>query len=74
LTRVCEGVIFETVEVVKDLMAKAETKMGLKVFTTILDKTYQLGRKVTEQFKESMEIVFDPSLPKWNYTAKPQAT
>ncbi|PZD75534.1 hypothetical protein C1752_00571 [Acaryochloris thomasi RCC1774] len=57
----------------KELMATAKTKTGLKVFTTVLDKVYQTGRKVTEEFKESMEIVFDAYLPKWNYTAKPQA-
>lgn len=73
LTRVCEGVIFETVEVVKDLMEKAKTKTGLKVFATVLDKVYKTGRKVTEGFKETMEIVFDDYLPQWNYTAKPQA-
>ena len=74
LTRVCEGVIFNTVEVVQELMAKAKTKTGLKVFTTILDKVYQTGRKVTQGFKESMDIVFDAYLPKWNYIAKPQVT
>ena len=55
-------------------MGKAKTNTGLKVFTTILDKAYQTGRKVTEGFKESMDIVFDAYLPKWNYIAKPQVT
>ncbi|MGF1603202.1 MAG: hypothetical protein ACFCU8_14495 [Thermosynechococcaceae cyanobacterium] len=50
----------------------SQTKTGLQVFTTVLDKVYQTGRKVTQEFKESMEIVFDAYLPKWNYTAKPQ--
>ena len=72
LTRVCKGVIFESVEVVKELMAKATTKTGLKVFTTILDKVYLTGRKVADNFKETMQIVFDELLPQWNYTAKPQ--
>lgn len=72
LTRVCEGVIFNTVEIIQDLMATAQTKTGLKVFTTILNKVYQTGRKVPEAFKTSMAIVFDVYLPKWNYTAKPQ--
>jgi hypothetical protein len=72
LTRVCEGVIFESVETVRDLMGKAKTKTGLKVLATVLDKAYQTGRKVTQEFKETMEIVFDAYLPKWNYTAKPQ--
>lgn len=73
LTRAAQGVIFENVEMVKDLMAKAKTQTGLTVFATILDKIYQTGRKVTEEFKQTMEIVFDEHLPKWNYTARPQA-
>ena len=72
LTRVCKGVIFESVEVVKELMAKATTKTGLKVFTTILDQVYLTGRKVADDFKETMPIVFDELLPQWNYTAKPR--
>ena len=72
LTRVCQGVIFESVEIVRDLMATATTKTGLKVFTTILDKIYQTGRKVNAEFKENMQIVFDEFLPRWNYTVKPQ--
>jgi hypothetical protein len=73
LTRVCQGVIFESVAIVKDLMEKAKTQTGLTVFAAIWDKVYQTGRKVTEEFKQTMEIVFDEYLPKWNYTAKPQA-
>lgn len=72
LTRVCQGVIFESVEIVRDLMSTAQTKTGLQVFTTIIDKVYATGRKVTQQFKDSMEIVFDSVLPQWNYIAKPQ--
>lgn len=72
LTRVCQGVIFESVEMVKDLMARAKTHTGLKVFTQVLERVYQTGRQVTENFKQTMEIVFDDYLPQWNYIAKPQ--
>lgn len=72
LTRVCQGVIFESVAIVKNLMEKAKTQTGLTVFAAIWDKVYQTGRKVTEEFKQTMAIVFDEYLPKWNYTAKPQ--
>lgn len=68
----CQGVIFESVQSVKELMEKATTRTGLKVFTTIFDKVYQQGRKVVEGFKASMKIVFDELLPQWNYTAKPE--
>lgn len=53
-------------------MAKAKTQTGLKVFTSILDRVYETGRKVTQEFKQPMEIVFDDYLPQWNDTAKPQ--
>lgn len=72
LTRVCQGVIFESVEIVKDLMAKAKTQTGLRVFASVLDQVFETGRKVSHEFKQTMEIVFDEHLPKWNYTAKPQ--
>jgi hypothetical protein len=52
--------------------ATATTRTGLSVFTTILDKTYQKGRKVAEGFKTNMTIVFDEFSPQWNYTAKPE--
>jgi Rhodopirellula transposase DDE domain len=64
--------IFDRVQTVQDLIATATTRTGLKVFTTILDKTYQTGRKVVEDFKTNMKIVFDQFLPQWNYTAKPE--
>lgn len=74
LTRVCKGVIFDQVETVKDLMATATTKTGLKVFTTIIDKVYETGKQATEEMKANIQIVFDKILPQWNYTAKAQST
>ncbi len=72
LTRVCQGVIFNSVEIVKELMAQATTRNGLTVLTTVLDGVYKTGRQVTDIFKQEMEIRFDEYLPKWNDTAKPQ--
>ena len=68
LTRACQGVIFSSVELVKDLMSKTTTKTGLEVDVTILDKVYETGRKVSAQFKEQMRVIFDDELPRWNYT------
>lgn len=71
LTRACQGVIFEEVETVKELMASATTRTGLRVFVNILDKVYETGKKAGKTFKEGMTIVFDKVLPQWNYTAVP---
>ena len=73
LSRACKGVIFQSISTVSKFMATATTQKGLQVFTTIIDKTYQIGKKVAKDFKEKMEIFFDDFLPQWNYTAKPQS-
>jgi transposase len=71
ITRSCQGVIFSSLEVVTDLIAKTRTKTGLKVFVHVIDKLYEIGRKVTKNFKSEMRIVFDKILSKWNYRAIP---
>jgi Rhodopirellula transposase DDE domain len=73
LTRACQGVIFHTIDLVKELMEKAKTKTGLRVTVDILDKVYQTGRKYAASFKQTMPIMFDPILPKWNYRAVPSS-
>jgi len=35
---------------------------------------YHIGRKVAEDFKAKMRIVFDELLPQWNYRAIPART
>ncbi len=72
VTRACQGVIFKSVEIVKELMARTKTKQGLRVTVNVIDKVYQTGREVAESFKVNMPIVFDEFLPRWNYTAVPQ--
>lgn len=73
VTRACQGVIFTGRELVKELMAKTNTKTGLKAFVHIIDKAYQTGRKVAADFKDNMRISFDDFLPQWNYRALPLA-
>lgn len=52
-------------------MAQAKTTTGLKVFTHILKRTFETGRKITDGFKNNMRIKFDEYLPQWNYVAIP---
>lgn len=73
ITRACQGVIFTSVALVKQLIQKASTKSGLNVTVNILDKVYQTGRKVTADFKLTMRVIFDDILPRLNYTILPIA-
>ena len=72
VTRACQGVIFTSLELVKALMEKTQTQTGLSVAVNVLNKVYKTGRKVADNFKNTMKIVFDEYLPKWNYRAVPQ--
>jgi hypothetical protein len=71
ITRACQGVVFTSIELVKELIEKTRTSTGLSVIVKIIDKVYETGRKVVDGFKETMRIVFDDFLPQWNYTAVP---
>jgi transposase len=71
VTRACQGVIFTSIELVKELMENTRTSTGLKAFVHIIDKAYETGRKVVADFKQNMRILFDDFLPGWNYCAIP---
>ncbi len=71
VTPACQGGIFTSLELVKELIEKTMTSTGLKVTVQIIDKVYLTGRKVADDFKETMQLVFDDFLPQWNYTAIP---
>lgn len=71
VTRACQGVLFTSVDLVKDLIKKTKTSKGLKVLVNIIDTVYQIGRKVADDFKQNMRIVYDNFLPAWNYRVIP---
>ncbi len=71
VTRACKGLIFRSIEIVKEAMGNAKTKTGLKTISSVLEKTYDTGKKVSSDFKKNMKIIFDDFLPQWNYRAVP---
>ena len=72
VTRACQGVVFKSIEIVKELISKTKTSTGLRVTVTLFEKVYETGRKTSETFMRDMPIIFDDYLPKWNYRAVPQ--
>ncbi len=71
LTRAMQGVILTSHRLVQTLLERATTRTGLKVVVNIIEKTYQIGRKVADNYKDTMQIVFDDFLGHWNYRALP---
>ena len=74
ITRSLKGVILKSHEIVKELIGKTKTKKGLRVKANIINKVYETGRKCSEIFKETIWIVFDDVLPRWNYKAVPASS
>src|SRR3989454_4643390 len=72
VTRACQGVLFDSLHTVKELIQKTKTQQGLTVTVRVLDTLYEGGRTVSDAFKKHMPIVFEKLLPKWNYWAVPQ--
>jgi len=62
MTRAMQGVIFANHELVKDLIEMTSTRTGLQVVAHIVSKVYETGKKVADDFKDTMCIVFDESL------------
>ena len=73
ITRAWQGIIFTSLKLVVEVLSKTQTQAGLQVFVHVLDKVYATGRKVADDFKTHMRIVFDECLPAWNYRAIPAA-
>ncbi len=72
-TRACQGVILHAVEIAQQFMERAKTSTGLRVTVSMLHKVYATGRRCAADFKETMKIVFEEHLPKWNYCAIPES-
>ena len=71
VTRAGEGVVFQSVSLVKQLIERTQTSTGLRVTVDILDRVYETGRKITQEIKSSLRVVTDAFLPVWNYTVMP---
>jgi hypothetical protein len=72
VTRACQGMLFRSLAVVKQLMEKTQTRTGLRVVVDVMDKVYETGRKVGESVKKALHLIRDLVLPKWNYRILPQ--
>ena len=71
VTRACQGVVFDRLSTVVQLMRNTRTSTGLRVTVRVVDKFYATGQACTAEFKRAMPIVFDEDMPRWNYRAVP---
>jgi len=71
VTRAWSGIVFRSLDIVIRCLRRTRTSSGLRVTMAVLDKVYELKRRVSNHVLESPSIQFDAWLPTWNYTAVP---
>jgi hypothetical protein len=62
-----QGEVFNNYDIIKELAEQTTTKTGFSVKAWINTKTYQTGKKASEEFMKAMPVLFSKFLPKWNY-------
>lgn len=74
VTRVSQGIFLKSAEMLRDVMRRAKTKSGLRVFATVVNRIYNLGVQATDDFIDHIRahVRFDRVLPDWNYVLLPR--
>ncbi len=65
------GVPLESYETILNFIATTTTKTGLRVQSTLSDKEYETGIKISGNQMASLSIEYSSTLPCWNYTIRP---
>jgi hypothetical protein len=74
VTRACQGVVFDKLSTVVELMRKTRTRQGLRVTVRVIERFYATAQPCSPEFKAAMPILFDDELGQWNYRAVPTST
>lgn len=72
VTRKLQGLFLTSLEMVRDLVRRATTTTGLRVFARALRGEYQIGIHHDPHSLASLRTLPVPILPKWNYVILPQ--
>ncbi len=68
VSRSLKGVIFRSIESIRDAVARTTTSTGLKVKVSVMQRIYQRGVQASEAFLMGDYILRDYNLPNYNYT------
>ena len=73
VTRSMGGGVLDSMQTMRDLIKRrATTRKGLLVRVRCLKRDFQRGVKASKEFLENPTTIFEPLLPKWNYSFKPR--
>ena len=66
-----EGQPLIDIETTISLIGSTTTKKGLKVICRLDENHYEIGKKITDEQRENIKIVFNGPNEKWNYIISP---
>ena len=65
------GIPLESYETVLNYIATTTTATGLRVQSTLIEREYNTGVKITDQQMRGLSLRYSATLPQWNYTIRP---
>lgn len=71
VSRACSGRLFDSLQTVVELMRQTSTQQGLRATVNVIDRIYEMGQKLTNSAKASINIIREQILPNWNYSFTP---
>lgn len=73
ITRVCTGMLFDTLTRVVDLMRQAATRTGLRTTVNVIRRAFETGRQASQEMKDHVRehMLEGAVIPRWNYTLIP---
>lgn len=72
VSRKLQGMFLKSIEMFRDLARRATTRTSLHVFSRMLRGVYQKGQHATVRSVDQLRILFDTTLPRWNYAVIPR--
>lgn len=73
ITRVLSGLFLKSLTMAGDLMRRATTSSGLRVFARLLRGRYPTGQRAAATSTAELRVRFAETLPRWNYFVLPAA-
>lgn len=68
------GVPLDSYESILNFIRTTTTKTGLRVQSTLVNREYETGVRITKRQMASLSIEHSPLLPRWTYTIRPHQT
>lgn len=72
VTRKLQGLFLKSLAMFRDLVKRATTRSGLRVFARTLRGIYEIGKHAVVQSANQLRIRYDRVLPNWNYIVIPK--